>query len=342
MVLSIRLNIFLLFFTVAARPPHGHHHLTGSSDQQHDSGEHWSPTNEKEFNDWADSLFDEDAFDSQHQQLLSSPTRSPTTFNSPPSLDRAIVDQTSTSQNEASLGTDADWLTWIEGMLMNEEDENMGALSAFSGLDGASSSIQARPGHLGISEHTHEGKPKRQKGPLKGIGAKYRKRWTHAYNHAEQENVRNAVDLMVFHKFGPSDPKIAKKRRDNLILRLSEEQIDQLAKGEVKEIPSKRSKQRQMVRKKTMRNHWTKGLHDPDIATINRFMETEVMPFRKGVSRKTKNNLIGQLSREELIAIKNNNHDERIKIIGKLTPYSPNYVPRKRPSKKTGTVEKTQ
>lgn len=63
------------------------------------------------------------------------------------------------------------------------------------------------------------------------------------------------------------------------------------------------------------------------------------MPHLGVTSSSSKNGLIRRLTRSELLAIQGNNQAEKIKIIEKLKPYSPNHNPRKALDKKKKKAE---
>ena len=124
--------------------------------------------------------------------------------------------------------------------------------------------------------------------------------------------LRNAVDAMTTHLYGSADQKTVIKRRYNFMKDLSQEQLDDLAQGKTIDLEWKLKRKRRKGR--IYNQHWTNGLTTADLAAVNRFFKTEVLPYRQGSSSSTKNQLIRQLSRNDLKAIYQHNDAERERI----------------------------
>lgn len=149
--------------------------------------------------------------------------------------------------------------------------------------------------------------------------------WTTSYNPIEQGLVRNAIDQMLTRKYGPMSLRLLSERRDQIIRRLTKEEIDHLAKGASFTPP--RDKKRNV--------RWNIGLQPFETAEINKVMQTKVLPFRIGKGRTSKNSLIQTLSKEELSAIKGNDQAVRKKIVERFAQLTtPEVIVKQRSSKK--------
>jgi hypothetical protein len=262
---------------------------------------------------------------------------------------------TSTSHDHTLPSPVADRLKWIEDELMKEPDHDIGqqipasisssparnSLSPSSGLSNAGSSNSADSYH---DDHSTTTPIEQQRRPAKP----QKKRWTMNYDASQQQRVRDAVDSVAIQRMGPADSKTMQKRRFGIISKLSEREIDELANGKSIKLgpwarePRKHLRGQPQHRSKTFRSQWTKGLKKASKVAINQFLKEEVMPHLGVSSSSSKNGLIRRLTRSELLAIQDNNEAEKIEIIEKLKPYSPNHNSRKTlDKKKKKAVENT-
>jgi hypothetical protein len=289
--------------------------------------DHQSPDSHIDINDWADSLIvDEADVVDNHQQHLSLP------MNSPPLHHHLSGDQvvgTTKSHDKAqrpssSSGYNADHMKWIESVLMNDDDDEPEHTTEHTPISRTPPNIFSPSGSSGLSSaglsvNVNRGtKDKTPSGPYSP--KPYKQRWTLDYKKSEVKRVHDAVDAMVLQRFGPTDPERAFKRRYNFLSRLSKEQIDDLSKGKSIYVPSRGNKSQRGARKSN-RRHWTKGFNRSDMATINKFIEEEVIPSRRGGSASTKNNIIRQLTKGELKAIIEGSQIEKKKIVEKFVKW---------------------
>jgi hypothetical protein len=270
-----------------------------------------------------------------------------TTPRYPTSLIHNIGQAASSSHDHGSPpGHVADWLKWIEDELMRGPDHDSMhpsprkslsparfPLSPSSGLSNAGMSDNADLHH---DDHSTSTSIEQQRIRL---SKPQKKRWTANYNVDQQHRIRDAIDSIVIQRMGPGDPKQMQKRRHNIMLRLNEKDIDDLANGRslVSSPWSRKArKQRQgKPRERTYKPQWTNGFRKPGVAAINQFFENEVKPHIRASSSGSKNNLIRELNRSELLAIQDNNQVEKKRIVEKLAASAgPKGAPRVRSNKK--------
>jgi hypothetical protein len=164
-----------------------------------------------------------------------------------------------------------------------------------------------------------------------------KKRWTLPYSHYEQQRIRDAVDAIMLKRLGPAKLSTTQKRRHTFLRNLSEEQIDNLANGRSIDMRSQTPMQQKPKPQKERKRYTKKSGH----GSVDRFMELEVMPLFRVSSTAFKNALIVSLSREELMAIQENDQAEKEKIVEKLKKQSKalEIAPKYNPSKKQKTYE---